>query len=119
MPEPVDVVHTKGARTLTITWDDGATSTLPIHYLRGWCPCAGCQGHGSTIRFHDHPEDTGIDLMAESGAYALHIRFSDGHDSGIFTWQWLRTIAPETPPQGLKRGMFRGGHFVLGTEPIP
>jgi DUF971 family protein len=117
VPEPVDVVHSRGQRTLTITWDDGERSTLPIHYLRGWCPCAACQGHGPVVRFADHPEDLKIDLLAESGAYALHIRFSDGHDSGIYSWTWLRTIAPESPPHGLKRGIYGGGHFRPDTPP--
>jgi DUF971 family protein len=117
VPEPVDVVHSRSQRTLTITWQDGVISTLPISYLRAWCPCAGCQGHGVEVRFHEAPADLGIDLMTESGAYALHIRFTDGHDSGIYTWTWLRMIAPETAPEGLKRGMYRGGHFLLDASP--
>jgi DUF971 family protein len=46
------------------------------------------------------------------GSYAIGIRFSDGHDSGIYTWTWLREIATENPPQGFKRGVFRGGRFT-------
>jgi DUF971 family protein len=110
--EPVDVVHSRSGRTLSITWDDGVVSTLPIHYVRGWCPCAACQGHGPDVRFREHDPALDLELMAEAGAYALHLRFSDGHDSGIFAWTWLRRIAPETPPIGLKRGVFRGGHFL-------
>ncbi len=49
--------------------------------------------------------------MAEAGSYALHLRFSDGHDTGIYTWTWLRQIAPESPPLGEKRGRFAGGEF--------
>jgi DUF971 family protein len=115
MPQPVDVVHARNERTVSITWDDGETSRLPIHYLRGWCPCAGCQGHGAEVRYRDFPPELAIDAMEEAGSYALHIRFSDGHDSGIYSWAWLRKIAPETVPVGFKRGVFRGGHFVLGT----
>jgi DUF971 family protein len=111
VPQPVDVVHARGDKTLTVTWDDGVVSTLPVHYLRGWCPCAGCQGHGTEVRFHPADPNLGIELMAEAGSYALHIRFSDGHDTGIYSWPWLRQIAPETPPVGLKRGVFRHGRF--------
>jgi DUF971 family protein len=46
------------------------------------------------------------------GAYALGIRFSDGHDAGIFTWEWLWRISPNSPPQGYKDGTFVDGKFV-------
>ncbi|MEM9452939.1 MAG: DUF971 domain-containing protein [Myxococcota bacterium] len=112
MPLPVDVALSRSQALLTIEWDDGTTSRLPIAYLRGWCPCAGCQGHGTVVAFHE-PADPkiGIELMAEAGSYALHLRFSDGHDTGIYTWTWLRQIAPESPPEGLKKGRFVGGRF--------
>ncbi len=64
------------------------------------------------MEFHPADPGLGIELMAEAGSYALHLRFSDGHDSGIYTWQWLRTIAPQSPPQGYKAGRFSGGRFL-------
>lgn len=112
MPTPIDVALSNRQRTLTITWEDGDASVLPIHYLRGWCPCAGCQGHGPTVTFRPFDETLEISGMYEAGAYALHIRFGDGHDTGIYSWEWLRRIAPETPPEGLKRGVFAGGRFL-------
>lgn len=112
VPQPVDVALSRSQGVLSIEWEDGVVSCLPIHYLRGWCPCAGCQGHGTVVTFHEAPAGLGIELMAEAGSYALHLRFSDGHDSGIYTWSWLRQIAPETAPEGLKSGRFEGGRFV-------
>lgn len=111
VPRPVDVALSRSKGLLTIEWEDGGVSALPIAYLRGWCPCAGCQGHGTVVTFHEAPADTGLELMAEAGSYALHLRFSDGHDSGIYTWDWLRRIAPESPPAGLKSGQYTGGRF--------
>lgn len=111
MPQPVDVALSRSQAQLTIEWDDGVVSRLPIAYLRGWCPCAACQGHGVVVEFHEAEAGLGIELMAEAGAYALHLRFSDGHDSGIYTWDWLRKISPESPPEGLKNGRFVGGRF--------
>lgn len=109
---PVDVAHSVGSNALHITWDDGTTSVLPIPYLRAWCPCAACQGHGAEVRFQ---ADVGDDVRAaelhEIGAYALGIRFSDGHDSGIFSWVWLRQLCRSSPPEGLKRGSFTAGRF--------
>ena len=110
--QPVDVAHHRSAGELRIQWEDGTVSTLSIGYLRGWCPCAGCQGHGTVVRYQPPAAGLGLELMAEAGSYALHLRFSDGHDSGIYTWDWLRRIAPESPPQGLKYGRFEGGQFV-------
>lgn len=112
VPQPVDVAHSRSKRELVIEWDDGVVSRLPLSYLRGWCPCAACQGHGTVVEFHDSDPEIGLDLMAEAGAYALHLRFSDGHDSGIYTWTWLRQISPESPPQGYKKGRFVSGRFA-------
>jgi DUF971 family protein len=109
MAQPLDIAHHRGRNLLAITWDDGTVSELPIPYLRGWCPCAGCQGHSAVVRHHPPSEPIEAEGIYEMGAYAIAIRFSDGHDAGIFSWSWLRQIAPETPPKGLKRGAFVGG----------
>lgn len=111
MPTPVDVALSNKQRTLTIEWEDGPTSVLRLDYLRAWCPCAGCQGHGVTVRYRPPDSPQEITGMVEAGAYALHIRFGDGHDSGIYSWEWLRQIAPDSPPEGEKTGEFTGGQF--------
>lgn len=108
---PVDVALSRSKGMLSIEWEDGVVSHLPIAYLRGWCPCAGCQGHGTVVEFHPADPALGIEGMAEAGAYALHLRFTDGHDTGIYTWTWLRQIAPESPPEGYKQGRFVAGRF--------
>lgn len=86
-------------------------SQLPIAYLRGWCPCATCQGHGAVVRYHEPEADVQAAGIYEMGAYAIGIRFSDGHDAGIYSWSWLRQIAPEAPPEGLKTGVFVGNTY--------
>ena len=63
-------------------------------------------------RKHDHRR-----CAADAISHAREIcdteglRFTDGHDSGIYTWSWLRRIALETPPLGEKRGRFVAGRF--------
>ena len=109
---PVDVAHAPAANTLTITWEDGQVSTYPVPVLRGWCPCANCQGHSSTTAYREAPGDVGIEAMWEVGAYAVQIRFSDGHDTGIFRWSYLWSIADEHPPLGPKRGRFVAGSYL-------
>lgn len=108
---PVDIVHVRGRSLLIVTWEDRIVSEFPAAYLRGWCPCAICQGHGIEVRFRPHGEHIGIEGLFEMGAYAIGIRFSDDHDSGIFSWSWLRRISPESPPVGLKTGVFCGDTY--------
>ena len=110
MATPIDVVHERRRNVLRIVWDDGGDCEYPIAYLRGWCPCAGCQGHGGPIRFREVP-DVHAEAIAEVGAYALSFRFSDGHDTGIYTWTWLRRLGADVPPEGLKRGYFTDDRF--------
>ena len=112
MPLPVDIAHAPAENTLTVTWDDGLSDALPVPYLRAWCPCAGCQGHSGAVRKQTVEESIGAVEIHEMGAYAIAIRFSDGHDTGIYTWDWLRRIGPHGPPGGYKAGGFVGGKFV-------
>jgi DUF971 family protein len=108
MPRPNEIVHHTKENRLTIVWDEGPESAFPISYLRGWCPCAECQGHGIIVRYQASG-DLAIEEMREIGSYALGIRFSDGHDSGIYTWDWLWRIAPESVPLGFKAGTLARG----------
>ncbi|MFO7561461.1 MAG: DUF971 domain-containing protein [Enhygromyxa sp.] len=117
MARPTDVAHSPRDNTLTITWPDGFRSVYPAAYLRSWCPCAGCQGHGTRVAYREAPAETRIDALWEVGAYALGIKFADGHDSGIYTWSWLRSVAYESPPVGRKLGAFEGGAYSGPVEP--
>jgi DUF971 family protein len=108
---PSDVAFNPRDHTLTITWPDGFASVYPVEYLRGWCPCAGCQGHSTRVAWHPPAPETRIAKLREVGAYALGIEFGDGHDDGIYTWEWLRTIAYESPPVGRKLGVYDSGVY--------
>ena len=116
MTRPLDVAHSPRDNSLTISWAD-QVSTLPAPYLRSWCPCAGCQGHSNRIAYRPAPADVSIEALWEVGAYALGVRFSDGHDDGIYSWQWLRAIAYESAPPGIKRGVFEAGRYLGVIEP--
>jgi DUF971 family protein len=115
---PTDVAHSPRENSLTVTWSDGLRSVYPVPYLRSWCPCAVCQGHGTRVAYHEAPPTAAIDRLWEVGAYALGIAFADGHDDGIYTWTWLRQIAFETPPVGRKLGAFDSGVYSGPVEPI-
>lgn len=88
---PVGVKAPHGASVMEITWADGHTAVLPHDVLRGYCPCAGCQGHGGTIRY---VPGGNLDLrdVSQVGTYALSLVWGDGHDTGIYTFQHLRTL---------------------------
>lgn len=98
----------KKDRGLTIQWADGSTSYYSIAYLRKMSPSAEARQlreeqarnpltvlPASAARSSNTPL---IALGAELvGHYALRIRFSDGHDTGIYSWAYLRQIDPENP----------------------
>lgn len=119
MVAPVDIAHARRRNLLIITWEDELVTELPGNYLRGWCPCAQCQGHGIEIHYRPPEGEIRVDALFEMGAYALGIRFSDGHDAGIYSWSWLRRIARETPPVGFKHGFFRGDTYADAPNPAP
>jgi len=101
---PVGVKAPHGARTFEVRWADGAKSFYPHEILRGFCPCATCQGHSGTIKFVSghNLELTNIEQV---GNYALGLTWADGHHSGIYTFRYLRALADlleQHGPDGLK-----------------
>jgi DUF971 family protein len=82
-------------RRLRLTWSDGHSAEYPYEYLRGWCPCAGCQGH-SNLKIRFQPPGKPVDALAVQpvGNYAISIAFSDGHGTGIYRYDFLREICP-------------------------
>ncbi|HEX4477275.1 MAG TPA: DUF971 domain-containing protein [Polyangiaceae bacterium] len=81
-----------GAHVLEISWADGRSFRVPHRLLRGYCPCAGCQGHGSGIEFQD-AGDPELKDIGQVGNYALELGWSDGHTTGIYTYRYLRRLA--------------------------
>jgi DUF971 family protein len=91
--KPVTVRSPRGARTTEIDWADGHRGVYPHAILRGFCPCAGCQGHTGDIR-HVQSSDTQQELedIEAVGGYALSLKWFDGHASGIYSFQFLRSL---------------------------
>jgi DUF971 family protein len=77
--------------TTWIDWADGHAGVYPHDILRGYCPCAGCQGHGSDIGYVADG-DREIREIHPVGDYALQFVWGDGHDSGIYTFRYLRAL---------------------------
>jgi DUF971 family protein len=87
--------------SLTIEWEDGSRSVLPIPYLRRMSPSADARTLRESLARNPLtvlPSGASSGpITADSaelvGNYALRIRFSDGHDTGLYTWSYLREIA--------------------------
>jgi DUF971 family protein len=120
MPIPVDPrkkplnikIHVSTGAGVDITWADNHTSHYDFAYLRDECPCATCNEKREQERQNDqqHPgrKSTPISspvlpmykpkIRAQSatqvGNYAVQINFNDGHNTGIFSHEHLRTICP-------------------------
>lgn len=93
---PVEVRVKREEALLLITYDDGLAVSLPAEYLRVESPSAEVQGHGPHQRVWV-PGKRRVTFAAVDtvGNYALRLVFSDGHDTGIYTWKYLRELAQE------------------------
>lgn len=88
---PTEVRRMPEERQLRLTWNDGHVSEFAYAYLRGWCPCAGCQGHGNARRYV-HASNTELTRIGVVGKYALSLAWGDGHDTGIYSYRYLREL---------------------------
>lgn len=95
MAFPVEINHVQTQGIVRITWDDGHMGEYPKEHIRGYCPCALCQGHDSVVekRFVEVP-DAGLVAIEPVGNYAVSFRWSDGHATGIYTFDYLRSLCP-------------------------
>jgi DUF971 family protein len=96
---PTNVRAPHGAKNLEITWGDSKQISYPHEILRGFCPCATCQGHSGSIRF---VAGQSLDLrdLEQVGNYALGLTWADGHSSGIYTFRYLRALGELLEAQG-------------------
>lgn len=85
---PVKIHLHKASKTLTLTYASGEKFTLPAEFLRVHSPSAEVQGHGKPI-LQFGKLNVGLSKLEPAGNYALKLTFDDGHDSGLFTWEYL------------------------------
>jgi len=93
--QPRDINADTQNQRLTITWVDDHVQSYPFVYLRGECRCAHCVDEMTGKRLLDPatiPTDITVSNMQLVGNYALKIIWSDGHDTGLYTWQRLREM---------------------------
>ena len=101
-PEHIAISKSKGIK---IDWKDGHHSEYELPYLRDKCPCATCTGaHGTPPRQPEAPQALGAFPMykpalrilgvEQMGNYAVRINWSDGHNTGIYSYEHFRRICP-------------------------
>ena len=95
MPVPTEIRLDRAARVLHVTFDD-ATFALPAEYLRVESPSAEVQGHGPGQKtVLGGKQSVGIGAVEPVGHYAVRLTFDDGHDTGIYSWDYLRELGVE------------------------
>ena len=95
-PAPREIRLRRAENRLDIAFADGSTAQLAAEYLRVESPSAEVQGHAAAEkRLVAGKKNVGITAIEPIGNYAIRPTFSDGHDTGIFTWAYLRQLNRE------------------------
>jgi DUF971 family protein len=95
-PWPTEIRLKKDRKTLAIAFDDGTAFDLPAEYLRVLSPSAEVQGHSPEQRQTVGGKiEVAITAVDPVGNYAVRLTFSDGHNTGLFSWTYLRRLGAE------------------------
>jgi len=96
---PTNIRALQSQQTLEVTWPEGTVNRLPYLMVRSECPCATCRNEWTGERVLDPgsiPADLKLTGMENIGTYAVQFAWSDGHSSGIFTWETLWALGEKT-----------------------
>ena len=92
-------IKVKEKKFLEISWEDESISTLSLKYLRDECPCATCKGETVLLKSYRPPskkiitpEMYVIGNIETVGEYAVQITWKDGHNTGIYSWEYLQEL---------------------------
>ena len=92
-PVPTEVKLHQASKVLELTFSDGHAFRLPYEFLRVYSPSAEVRGHGpgqETLQVGK--KDVAITDVEPVGHYAIRPTFSDGHDTGIYSWEYLHDL---------------------------
>ncbi len=90
MPHPTSIKARTRSRLLDVSFDDGSHFELPFEYLRVYSPSAEVRGHGPGQEvLQAGKREVNISRIEPVGTYAVQLYFSDGHDTGIYSWELL------------------------------
>lgn len=92
-PTPTTINYHKQSRELALTFADDQSFRLSAEFLRVHSPSAEVRGHGMQMPILQYgKKHVGINNIEGAGNYALKISFDDGHDTGLYTWEYLYNI---------------------------
>jgi DUF971 family protein len=92
-PRPTEIRLHQKSRLLEISFDDGKSYRLPCEYLRVYSPSAEVRGHGPGQEImQEGKKDVDILGVEPVGNYAVKLVFSDGHDTGLYSWDYLYSL---------------------------
>lgn len=95
-PRPTALTLHQQSRLLEIAFDDGRSFRIPFELMRVYSPSAEVQGHGPGQEvLQTGKREVGIDGLETVGHYAVQPTFSDGHSSGLFSWDFLYFLGAE------------------------
>lgn len=89
---PTEVRYRRAERVLEIDFDDGQSFALPAELLRVESPSAEVMGHGEGKTIVPGRRNVAIKEIEPVGNYAVRLHFDDRHDTGIYTWRYLRHL---------------------------
>ncbi len=118
-PAPTEIRLRRRSRVVELAWPDGRRDALGFEYLRVHSPSAEVQGHGpGQDVLQIAKENVQVLAVEPVGQYAVRIVFDDGHDSGLYTWTWLRELA-ERHDENWSRYLRRLDGIGYERKPVP
>ena len=96
--QPTEIKLHQQSRLLEITFSDDVGYQLPFEYLRVYSPSADVSGHGPGQEvLQIGKKNVGVTALVPVGSYAVQIDFDDGHDTGLYTWEYLYELGKNQP----------------------
>lgn len=93
MPTPTELKLHQASRTLEVAFDDGSRFDMSCEYLRVHSPSAEVRGHGPGQEvLQVNKEDVNITRIEPVGNYAVRLHFDDGHNTGLYSWDYLHEL---------------------------
>jgi DUF971 family protein len=93
---PTEIKLRRASRLLVVSFDDGERFEYPFEYLRVHSPSAEVKGHGpGQERLQTGKENVAVTAVEPVGQYAVRLVFDDGHNTGLYTWSYLRELGEQ------------------------
>jgi DUF971 family protein len=96
MEPPIGITVRQKDRVMMVAWADGAQFALPFEYLRVYSPSAEVRGHGGGEgKLELAKEAVKLTQVEPVGVYAVRLHFDDGHNTGLYSWAYLRELGEQ------------------------